>query len=59
MVTAYLNVNLIDTKSEVSAIIPTQTLQEVLRSITDDSQEIDILFDETQVRFRINDTRSN
>ncbi len=47
---------LIDTKSEVSAIIPTQTLQEVLRSITDDSQEIDILFDETQVRFRINDT---
>lgn len=47
---------LIDTKSEVSAIIPTQTLQEVLRSITDDSQEIDILFDETQVRFRISDT---
>ncbi len=47
---------LINTKSEVSAIIPTQTLQEVLRSITDDTNEIDILFDETQVRFRINDT---
>lgn len=43
------------TTSEVSAIIPTQTLQEVLRSVTDDSGEIDILFDETQVRFRIND----
>lgn len=47
---------LISTTSDVSAIIPTQTLQEVLRSVTDDSGEIDILFDETQVRFRINDT---
>jgi len=46
---------LVETKSEVSAIIPTQTMQEVLRNITDDSNEIDILFDETQVRFRIND----
>lgn len=46
---------LVETKSEVSAIIPTQTLQEVLRTITDDGGEIDILFDETQVRFRIND----
>jgi len=47
---------LVETKSEVSAIIPTQTLQEVLRNITEDSEEIDILFDETQVRFRINET---
>lgn len=47
---------LVDTKSEISAIIPTQTLQEVMRNITDDSEEINILFDETQVRFRINDT---
>jgi len=46
---------LVETKSEVSAIIPTQTLSEVLRNITDESNEIDILFDETQVRFRIND----
>ncbi len=46
---------LVSTKSNVSAIIPTQTLQEVLRTITDDSEEVDILFDETQVRFRIND----
>jgi DNA polymerase-3 subunit beta len=47
---------LVETKSDVSAIIPTQTLQEVLRNITDESDQIDILFDETQVRFRINDT---
>lgn len=47
---------LVATKSDVSAIIPTQTLQEVLRNITDESNEIDVLFDETQVRFRINET---
>lgn len=46
---------LVQTKSEVAAIIPTQTLQEVLRTITDDSDTIDILFDESQVRFRINE----
>jgi DNA polymerase-3 subunit beta len=46
---------LVKTTSEVSAIIPTQTLQEVLRTLTDDGDEVDVLFDETQVRFRIND----
>lgn len=46
---------LVKTKSEVAAIVPTHTLQEVLRNITDDQNEIDILFDETQVRFRIGD----
>ncbi len=46
---------LMETKSEVSAIIPNQTLQEVLRNISDDAEQIDILFDETQVRFRINE----
>ena len=46
---------LVGTKSDVSVIIPTQTLQEVMRNIIDDSSEVDILFDETQVRFRIND----
>lgn len=46
---------LVETKSELKVIIPTQTLQEVMRNITDDSSEIDILFDDTQVRFRIND----
>ncbi len=46
---------LVETKSEVAAIIPTATLQEVLRTITDDSDTIDILFDDNQVRFRINE----
>lgn len=46
---------LVETTSEVSAIIPVQTLHEVLRTIVDDSEVIDILFDETQVRFRINE----
>ena len=44
---------LVDTTSDVSAIVPTQTLQEVIRTISDDIEAIDILFDETQVRFRI------
>lgn len=47
---------LVKTKSNLEAIIPTQTLQEVLRNITDDCEEIDILFDDTQVRFRLNNT---
>lgn len=46
---------LVETTSEVAAIIPTQTLQEVLRTIVEDVDTIDILFDESQVRFRIND----
>lgn len=46
---------LVETKSEISAIIPTQTLQEVLRTIVEDIDTIDILFDESQVRFRINE----
>lgn len=44
---------LVETKSEVAAIIPTSSLQEVLRTISDDVTEIDMLFDETQVRFRV------
>lgn len=46
---------LVETSSEVSAIIPMQTLQEVLRTIVDDADTVEILFDETQVRFRINE----
>ena len=46
---------LVETTSEVAAIIPTQTLQEVLRTIVEDVDTIDILFDESQVRFRINE----
>lgn len=44
---------LVETKSDVAAIIPTSTLQEVLRTISDDVSEIEMLFDETQVRFRV------
>lgn len=40
-------------KSEVSAIVPTASLQEVLRSIPEDIEEIEFLFDDTQVRFRL------
>ena len=40
-------------ESEVKAIVPTSSLQEVLRSISDDVEEIEILFDEVQVRFRM------
>lgn len=47
---------LVPTTSDVSAIIPVSTLQEVLRSLTDDTAEVAILFDETQVGFRLGDT---
>jgi DNA polymerase-3 subunit beta len=47
---------LVETKSEVAAIIPSSTLQEVLRTITDDVSEVDMLFDETQVRFRVGES---
>lgn len=46
---------LVTTTSDVAAIIPTSTLQEVLRSINDDTNEVEVLFDESQVRFRLND----
>lgn len=40
-------------ENEVTAIVPTSSLQEVLRSISEDMEEIEILFDEAQVRFRL------
>lgn len=46
---------LVETKSEVAAIIPIQTLQEVLRTIPDSAETVDILFDESQVRFRVDE----
>ena len=46
---------LVATKSDVAAIIPTTTLQEVLRALSDDVAEVEVLFDESQVRFRLND----
>jgi len=47
---------LVETKSDVAAIIPSSTLQEVLRTLTDDVTEVDVLFDETQVRFRVGES---
>lgn len=44
---------LMDTKSEIAAIVPTVSLQEVLRTINDQVDEIEVLFDDTQVRFRV------
>ena len=46
---------LVETVSDVAAIVPASSLQEVLRTIDDDTGEVDILFDETQVRFRAGD----
>lgn len=43
---------LTSTTNETSAIIPASTLQEVLRSLSDDNETITILFDETQVCFQ-------
>ncbi len=40
-------------EAEVMAIVPTGSLGEVLRWMADDVEEIEILFDETQVRFRL------
>ena len=44
-----------EVKSEVKAIVPASALQEVLRSISDDVEEVEMMFDETQVRFLIGD----
>jgi DNA polymerase-3 subunit beta len=44
---------IVATKSDIEAVIPTSTLQEVLRTLRDDMSEIEILFDETQVTFRL------
>lgn len=43
-------------KSEIQAIVPAGSLQEVMRSIQEDTEEIEILFDEAQVRFRLGET---
>lgn len=40
-------------ESEVAAIVPAASLQEVMRSLSDDVKEVEILFDETQVKFRL------
>ena len=40
-------------QSEISVIVPTSSLQEVLRSINDDMDEIEISFNDDLVRFRL------
>ncbi len=40
-------------ESEVVAIVPTTSLQEVMRSISDDMEEIEFSFNEDLVRFRL------
>ena len=40
-------------ESEVKAIVPASSLSEVMRSLSDEMDEVEILFDETQVRFRL------
>jgi DNA polymerase-3 subunit beta len=45
--------NLMSADGELAAIIPASTLQEVLRTLSDDTDEIEMLFDDTQVRFRM------
>lgn len=42
-----------EVESEVAAVVPASSLQEVLRSLNDETDEIEIWFDETQVRFRL------
>ena len=44
---------IVGTESDVTAVIPTTTLQEVLRTLRDDMSEVEILFDETQVTFKL------
>lgn len=46
---------IIETSSDITAVIPTSTLQEVMRTLSDDMNEVEILFDETQVTFRLNE----
>ena len=40
-------------ESEVKAIVPASSLHEVLRSLTDDVEEVEITFNEDLVRFRL------
>ena len=47
--------NLGPNEQEISAIIPAQTLQDVLRVMSDDLPEVKVIFDENQVRFLCDD----
>jgi DNA polymerase-3 subunit beta len=45
----------IDTPETISAIIPATTLQDVVRVLPDDCDEVTVMLDETQVRFLMGD----
>jgi len=42
-------------ESEVNALIPASTLQEIARVVPEDCDEVELLFDESQVRFKMGD----
>lgn len=42
-------------KSEIKAIVPSTTLQEVLRSLNEETEEVEIAFNEELVRFRLSE----
>ena len=44
-------------ESEVKAIVPASTLHEALRMISDDTEEVEISFNEDLVQFRLGETR--
>ncbi len=44
---------LMTSQSQIAAIVPASSLQEALRSLSDSTEEVEVLFDETQVRFRL------
>ena len=46
---------LMASQSDIAAIVPASSLQEVLRSLGDTTEAVDVLFDDTQVRFRLDD----
>lgn len=47
---------LMKTNSEISTIVPALTLQEVMRAISEGDEEIEVLFSDSQVRFRVGET---
>lgn len=46
---------LMKSRSTIEAIVPTSSLQEALRTISESVTEVEVLFDDTQVRFRVGD----
>lgn len=45
----------VKTTKKIDAIIPISSLQEVMRIISDDQEEVEVVVDENQIRFRMND----